>query len=81
MSDPTRGASYNRHRSNADRRLGKPMTGEDSLMVEAYGPKGAALRKTAATLTESLDPNRTAPDSTMMQKGVARVKKLFGRGG
>ena len=73
MSDPTRGSSGARHRANADRRLGKP-TAEDSLMVEAYGTRGAAMRKTAGKMGEGL----AKADSTLRQKTVARVKKLFG---
>lgn len=79
MADPTNGGSSRaRHRANADRRLGKaPMTADDSLMVEAYGTKGAAMRKTAAVFGEAVE--KSDSDSTLVQKGVARVKKLFGK--
>lgn len=73
MSDPTSGG---RHRANADRRLGKtPMSEDDSLAVEAYGPRGAALRKTLATGANAM---AATPDSTVGQKVKSRVKKLFG---
>lgn len=53
MSDPTGGSSRDRHRANADRRLGKPaMSEEDSLAVEAYGSRGAAMRKTMGKMAE-----------------------------
>jgi len=44
-------------------------------MVEAYGPRGAAMRKTAAKMGETFV---STPDSTVGQKVKARVKKLFG---
>ena len=69
MSDPT-GGSRARHRANADKRLGKTpaMTPEDSLAVEAYGPRGAAMRKTAGKLSEGVQKAESAG---------SKIKKFF----
>lgn len=55
-------------------------TADDSLMVEAYGPRGAAMRKTAATMGQSMSrPKRAAGDSTGVQKAAGRIKRFLGR--
>jgi len=73
MSDPT-GGSRDRHRANADRRLGKSqMTEEDSLNVEAYGARGAAMRKTMGKMAEGEQKAETSSSGI-----VSKVKKFFG---
>jgi hypothetical protein len=39
------------------------MTEEDSLMMEAYGPRGAAMKKTMATIGEEA-VKASQPDTT-----------------
>jgi len=48
---------------------------EDSLMKEAYGERGAALRKTAKVIGEA--EAKMDSDSTLVQKAKARIKKIF----
>jgi hypothetical protein len=68
VSDPT-GGSRARHRANADKRLGKPQLSEaDSLAVEAYGPKGAAMRKTAGKMSEGVQKAESTG---------SKIKKFF----
>lgn len=66
---PTGGRSRaQRQASDTTRARKKPAMSEtDSLRREAYGPQGAALRRMAAT---------AGSDSTIVEKGVARVKGL-----
>ena len=57
-------------------------TADDSLAVEAYGPRGAAMRKTAATMGEGMSrmrPKKARGDSTVVQKAGARIKRFLGR--
>lgn len=57
-------------------------TADDSLAVEAYGPRGAAMRKTAATMGEGMSrmkPRKARADSTVAQKAGARIKRFLGR--
>lgn len=57
-------------------------TADDSLAVEAYGPRGAAMRKTAATMGEGMSrmkPKKARGDSTVAQKAGARIKRFLGR--
>ena len=71
MSDPTRGGFVRKKRSTQADTTAPVMSQEDSLAIEAYGNRGAALRKSLKAVGES------QADSTMLQKGVARVKRFF----
>lgn len=51
------------------------MSGEDSLMVEAYGKRGTALRKTAKAIGEA--EAKADADSSLVQKVKARIKKII----
>lgn len=83
MSDPTgpqsrAQARKDKSRSRIDNMGAKPaLSEEDQLMNEAYGPRGAAMRKTARVMNNSLNVAQTEQDSTVLQKGVARVKRIF----
>lgn len=70
MSDPTRGGYVRKKRSTQDST--PAMSAEDSLMVEAYGPRAAALRKTAATMGEGLAKADSAETGV-----IAKVKSFF----
>lgn len=84
MSDPIGARSHaqarkDKSRARIDNMGARVLSEEDELMREAYGPKGAAMRKTARTVNTALNVKQTEQDSTMLQKGVARVKRIFGR--
>ena len=52
------------------------MTQEDSLLIEAYGKKGAALRKTAKVFGEAdaRMHHKEASDSSFVDKAKERIK-------
>lgn len=77
MSDPTGGSSREKGRARNDsRKAHYERTEEDELMVEAYGERGAAARKTAATIGEAVA--KADSDSSFVDKVKARVKKALG---
>lgn len=77
MSDPTGGSSRERGRVRNDARKAQyEMTADDSLEVEAYGARGAAMRRTAATVGEAVA--KSDADSSFVDKVKARVKKVLG---
>jgi hypothetical protein len=58
------------------------MSSEDSLMVEAYGPRGAAARKTAAKIGEGVQAGETKTKSSIastIESVVGAVKRVTGR--
>jgi hypothetical protein len=52
------------------------MSEEDSLRVEAYGPQGAALRKTAAKMREGQHVADTTTTS-FVKRGLDKVRHIF----
>lgn len=55
----------------------RQLTEDEELELEAYGPKGAALRKGLATLASK--PAKATSDSSASQKLGARVKSFLKR--
>lgn len=77
MSDPIRGGYVRKNRSTQDTTRTPqrtPMTAEDSLMVEAYGNRGAAFRKTAKAFGEGMEKKDEAESGV-----IAKIKSFFGR--
>lgn len=74
MSDPTGGGRRQQREDRKSRLRGAYVrTPEDSIEAEAMGDNFTALRKTTAGFA-----NAAQPDSSLIEKGIARVKKALG---
>ncbi|HEX9430576.1 MAG TPA: hypothetical protein VF944_09380 [Candidatus Bathyarchaeia archaeon] len=54
------------------------MSEEDSAAVEAYGVRGAAMRKTAAKMSEGLE-SAPAETKSFVKRGLDKVRHIFER--
>lgn len=76
--DPRKQKGFETPRDKYRNARRKEMEEEAELMKEAYGTRGAAMRKTASTMGEALAKiEKPKSDSTFVQKVKARVKKII----